>query len=113
MRRTNGFANEAEAVNSFYGNFDWADVPSPLMKDAEKVKNIGVAVKPTLVSHKLVEENTNGRKLVANPYFHLVDTAGNHLPYISEINKDYVPERELVTCVLSIVTSLGSSRPYC
>ena len=67
-----------------------------LMKDAEKVKTIGVAVKPTLESHILVEENTEGRKLVANPYFHMVDTAGNQLPYISEINEEYVPEREVV-----------------
>jgi peptide/nickel transport system substrate-binding protein len=96
LRTADGFANEAEAVNFFYGNSDWTDVPSPLMKDAEKVKNIGVAVKPTLESHILVEENTEGRKLVANPYFHMVDTAGNQLPYISEINEEYVPEREVV-----------------
>lgn len=96
LRTADGFANQAEAVNFFYGNSDWTDVPSPLMKDAEKVKNIGVAVKPTLESHILVEENTEGRKLVANPYFHMVDTAGNQLPYISEINEEYVPEREVV-----------------
>ncbi|WP_286190054.1 ABC transporter substrate-binding protein [Labrenzia sp. R4_2] len=96
LRTADGFANEAEAVNFFYGNSDWTDVPSPLMKDTEKVKNIGVAVKPTLESHILVEENTEGRKLVANPYFHMVDTAGSQLPYISEINEEYVPEREVV-----------------
>jgi len=96
LRAEQGFASEAEAVNFFYGNSDWTDVPSPLMKDEEKVQAIGVAVKPTLESHILVEENTEGRRLVANPYFHMVDTAGNQLPYISEIREEYVPEREVV-----------------
>ena len=96
LREEHGFANEAEAVNFYYGNSDWMDVPSPLMKDAEKAEAIGVVVKPTLESHIVVGENTEGRDLVANPYFHMVDTAGNQLPYISEINEEYVPEREVV-----------------
>ncbi|TCP60511.1 peptide/nickel transport system substrate-binding protein [Rhodovulum bhavnagarense] len=96
LRAAHGFADEAEAVNFFYGNSDWKDVPSPLMKDADKVAAIGTAVMPTLESHIVVEENTEGRHLVANPYFHMVDTAGNQLPYISEINEEYVPEREVV-----------------
>lgn len=96
LRAEHGFGDESEAVNFFYGNSDWTDVPSPLMKDAEKAEAIGVAVKPTLESHILIEENTEGRKLVANPYFHMVDTAGNQLPYISEQREEYVPEREVV-----------------
>jgi len=96
LREAHGFASEAEAVNFFYGNSDWKDVPSPLMKDADKAAAIGVAVKPTLESHIVVEETTEGRRLVANPYFHMVDTAGNQLPYISEIREEYVPEREVV-----------------
>ena len=96
LREEHGFANEAEAVNFFYGNSDWTDVPSPLMKDGDKAQMIGTAVKPTLESHILVEENTEGRRLVANPYFHMVDTAGNQLPYISEQREEYVPEREVV-----------------
>jgi peptide/nickel transport system substrate-binding protein len=96
LRAEQGFATEAEAVNFFYGNSDWKDVPSPLMKDMEKVEAIGVGVMPTLESHILIQENTEGRHSVANPYFHMVDTAGNQLPYISEINEEYVPEREVV-----------------
>ena len=96
LREKHGFANESEAVNFYYGNSDWTDVPSPLMKDADKAKALGVAVKPTLESHIVVDENTEGRRLVANPYFHMVDTAGNQLPYISEIREEYVPEREVV-----------------
>jgi len=96
QREAHGFGNASEAVNFFYGNSDWKDVPSPLMKDGDKVQALGVAVMPTLESHIVVEENTEGRRLVANPYFHMVDTAGNQLPYISEIREEYVAEREVV-----------------
>ncbi|ARE38806.1 Oligopeptide ABC transporter, periplasmic oligopeptide-binding protein [Rhodovulum sp. P5] len=96
LREKDGFADESEAVNFYYGNSDWKDVPSPLMKDAEKATSLAAAVMPTLESHIVIEENTEGRHLVANPYFHMVDTAGNQLPYINEINEEYVPEREVV-----------------
>ena len=96
LRAQHGFATEADAVNFYYGNSDWKDVPSPLLKDPAKAQAIGVGVKPTLESHIVVEETSEGRRLVANPYFHMVDTAGNQLPYISEIREDFVPEREVV-----------------
>jgi len=51
---------------------------------------------PTLESHIVAAEDSNGRRLVANPYFHMVDTAGHQLPYIDEIREDYVPERDVV-----------------
>jgi peptide/nickel transport system substrate-binding protein len=95
LRAEHGFASEAEAINWFYGGSDWKDVPSPLLKDAAKAQAIGVAVVPTLESHIVVEDNTEGRRLVANPYFHMVDTAGNQLPYIPEIREVYVAEREV------------------
>lgn len=95
LRAEHGFASEAEAVNFYYGSSDWKDVPSPLLKDAAKAAAIGVPVKPTLESHILIEETSDGRVLVANPYFHMVDTAGNQLPYISMIREEYVPEREV------------------
>ena len=50
---------------------------------------------PTLESHIVVEESAEGRKLVANPYFHMVDTAGNQLPYISEIAETYIGDKEV------------------
>ncbi len=90
-----GFANGAEAVDFYYGGSDWKDVPSPLLKDADKAAKIGRAVLPTLESHILVEENAEGRKLVANPYFHMVDTAGNQLPYIGEIVETYIGDKEV------------------
>jgi peptide/nickel transport system substrate-binding protein len=50
---------------------------------------------PTLESHILISESTEGRHLVANPYFHQVDTAGNQLPYISEQDEIFVNEDEV------------------
>lgn len=90
-----GFENAAAAVDFYYGGSDWKDVPSPLLKDAEKAAKIGRAVVPTLESHIVVEETSEGRKLVANPYFHQVDTAGNQLPYINEIVETYVGDKEV------------------
>jgi len=78
----------AEVADLYY-NTDWTDTPSPLLGgEADDVL-------PTLESHILVEETTEGRRLVANPYFFMVDTAGNQLPYINEQEELYVPESEV------------------
>ena len=90
-----GFANAAEAINFYYGGSDWKDVPSPLLKDNAKALKMSKAVVPTLESHVVVGETSLGRDFVANPYFHMVDTAGNQLPYINEYNEDYAPEKEV------------------
>ncbi|MBV7393094.1 ABC transporter substrate-binding protein [Mameliella sediminis] len=90
-----GFENAAAAVDFYYGGSDWKDVPSPLLKDADKAARIGRAVLPTLESHIVVEESAEGRKLVANPYFHQVDTKGQQLPYINEIWESYVADKEV------------------
>ncbi len=84
-----GFENWAAMVNNYYGGSDWKDVPSPLLKGTD------TRVVPTLESHILVEETATGRKLVANPYFFMVDTAGNQLPYIDEIEEQYVADKEV------------------
>ena len=84
-----GFETWADWVNSYYGSSDWKDVPSPLLKGTAE------NVLPTLESHILVEESATGRRLVANPYFHQVDTAGNQLPYINVINETYVQDKEV------------------
>lgn len=90
-----GFASEGEAVNFFYGPSDWKDIPTPLLRDASRLDAIGRGVVPTLESFIVVEDNAQGRRLVANPYFHMVDTAGQQLPYISQIVETYAPEREV------------------
>ncbi len=95
VAREYGFDSAKAAVDFYYGGSDWKDVPSPLLKDGEKAARIGRAVVPTLESHIVVEESSEGRKLVANPYFHMVDTAGNQLPYIPEISETYIGDKEV------------------
>ncbi len=95
LAKSFGFEKAGDAVNFYYGGSDWKDVPSPLLKDADKAKKIGRSVVPTLESHIVVEENAEGRKLVANPYFHQVDTKGQQLPYISEIVESYIGDKEV------------------
>ncbi|NJN18461.1 MAG: ABC transporter substrate-binding protein [Oscillochloris sp.] len=87
--REKGFENWAEWLNNYYGASDWKDVPSPLIDGSDST------VVPTLEAFIVVEETAEGRKLVANPYFFVVDTAGNQLPYINELNEQYVPDKEL------------------
>ena len=48
-----------------------------------------------LESHIYISDTTEGRHLVANPYFHQVDTAGNQLPYISEQDEVYINDNEV------------------
>jgi peptide/nickel transport system substrate-binding protein len=84
-----GMENWAELLNEYYGASDWKDVPSPLIDGSDTM------VLPTLESHILVTETPEGRKLVANPFYFVVDTAGNQLPYINELNEEYVPDTEL------------------
>ncbi|MBO6826244.1 MAG: ABC transporter substrate-binding protein [Sneathiella sp.] len=90
-----GFESAAAAIDFYYGGSDWKDVPSPLLKNPEQASKVGRAVVPTLESHIVVEESAEGRKLVANPYFHMVDTAGQQLPYIPEINETYISDKEV------------------
>ena len=78
-----------ELLTEYYGASDWKDVPSPLIDDFDS------QVAPTLESHILVEESAQGRVAVANPYFHMVDTAGHQLPYINVIDETYVPDKEV------------------
>jgi len=78
-----------EVAELYYGNSDWTDTPSPLLGGQAD------DVLPTLESHILVEETTEGRHLVANPYYFAVDTVGNQLPYINEQDELYVPDVEV------------------
>lgn len=89
LAQEQGFESWVDLVNLYYGSSDWKDVPSPLLSGASDF------VMPTLESHILVEESTTGRHLVANPYFFIVDTQGNQLPYINEIDELYIPDDEV------------------
>ncbi|WP_298855459.1 ABC transporter substrate-binding protein [uncultured Ruegeria sp.] len=90
-----GFENGYELIKAHYGNSDWMDTPSPMLTAGDKLANLLKDTMPTLESHILVKESTEGRHYVANPYFFQVDTAGNQLPYISEMDETYVPDEEV------------------
>lgn len=99
-----GFANGYEAVIHYYGQSDWKDVPTPINKAADKVGTMLAAgfpaTAPTLESFITIEDDVEGRRLVANPYFFQVDTAGNQLPYINEIKEVYIADEDIQTAKL-------------
>ena len=66
-----------------------------MLNSPDKVANLPADVVPTLESHIYISDTTEGRRLVANPYFHIVDTQGNQLPYISEQDEVYINDNEV------------------
>lgn len=96
-----GFENGYDAIKAYYGNSDWTDTPSPLLSRPEIAGNLPMPVIPTLESHMYTADTTEGRHLVANPYFHQVDPSGQQLPYISEQDEVYKNDNEVR--LLSIV----------
>ena len=90
-----GFENGLAVVSAYFGNSDWTDTPSPLLALPDKVAQMPADVMPTLESHIVIKETTESRHLVANPYFFMVDTAGNQLPYISEQDEVFINEDEV------------------
>jgi len=90
-----GFENGLAVIKAYFGNSDWTDTPSPLLNSPKKLAKLPADVIPTLESHMTITDTTEGRHLVANPYFHIVDTQGNQLPYISEQDEVYKNDNEL------------------
>lgn len=90
-----GFENGYAAVAAYYGSSDWMDTPTPMLAHPDKVAGMPAAAHPTLESHIVIAETTEGRHFVANPYFYMVDTAGNQLPYINEHDEIFVSETEV------------------
>ncbi|MEX0283733.1 MAG: ABC transporter substrate-binding protein [Paracoccaceae bacterium] len=90
-----GFENGYDAIKAYYGNSDWTDTPSPMLSKPELIDGLPKAAVPTLESHFYVTDTTEGRHLVANPYFHQVDTTGQQLPYISEQDEVYINDNEV------------------
>jgi len=95
MAQAAGFENGLAVLSAYYGNSDWTDTPSPLLSKPDKVAKLPADVVPTLESHITIADTTEGRHLVANPYFFMVDTAGNQLPYINEQDEVYINENEV------------------
>ncbi len=90
-----GFESGYDLVNYYYGNSDWTDTPSPMLRDPELAAKLPYGTQPTLESHIYITDTTEGRKLVANPYFHQVDTTGQQLPYISRQDELYANDNEV------------------
>jgi peptide/nickel transport system substrate-binding protein len=90
-----GFENGLAVIKAYFGNSDWTDTPSPLLNSPDKVAKLPADVVPTLESFLTVSDTTEGRHYVANPYFFMVDTQGNQLPYISEQDEVYANDNEV------------------
>lgn len=90
-----GFANGYEVIKAYFGNSDWTDTPTPQLNSPDKVANMPADTMPTLESHILIRDTTEGRHFVANPYFHMVDTTGQQLPYINEQDEIYANDQEV------------------
>jgi peptide/nickel transport system substrate-binding protein len=90
-----GFENGIAVVSAYYGNSDWTDTPTPMLSNPDKVAKLPAPTQPTLESHIYISDTTEGRKLVANPYFFMVDTTGQQLPYISRQDELYANDNEV------------------
>jgi peptide/nickel transport system substrate-binding protein len=95
LAKSIGFENGYAVIKAYYGNSDWMDTPTPMLSSPDKVDGMPAATAPTLESHIIISESTEGRHMVANPYFHMVDTAGNQLPYIGETDEIFVGNSEV------------------
>ena len=82
-------------IKAYFGNSDWTDTPTPLLNAPDKAANLPADTMPTLESYIYISDTTEGRKLVANPYFFMVDTQGNQLPYISEQDEVYINDPQV------------------
>ncbi len=90
-----GFENGLGAIKAYFGNSDWTDTPSPLLNSPDIVAKLPAAVQPSLESYLTTSDTTEGRHYVANPYFFMVDTAGNQLPYINEQDEVYANDNQV------------------
>ena len=90
-----GFESGYKLLLFYYGSSDWTDVPSPMLRDPSKLSKLPANIQPSLESFITVADTTEGRHYVANPYFHMIDTAGNQLPYISEQDETYINDNEV------------------
>ncbi len=95
LAKSLGFENGYALIKAYYGSSDWMDTPTPMLSHPDKVASLPLDAAPTLESHIVVSETTEGRRFVANPYYYMVDTAGNQLPYINEMDELYVAESEV------------------
>ena len=68
---------------------------SPILKDKDAATKLGRHVKPMLEPWILFSSDADHRKWVPNPYYFMVDSAGQQLPYIDHLYERFVPQREV------------------
>jgi peptide/nickel transport system substrate-binding protein len=90
-----GFENGYAVIRAYYGNSDWMDTATPMLNSPDLVAKMPGDAAPTLESHIVVKETTEGRHFVANPYFFMVDTTGQQLPYINEMDELFANDQEV------------------
>ena len=90
-----GFESGYDVINLYHGQSDWPDTPTPLLRTPDKIDKLPAAVMPSLEAYIIVAEAPEGRHYVANPYFHMIDTAGNQLPYIDEQDETWANNDEV------------------
>lgn len=90
-----GFENGYAAIMAYYGNSDWTDTGTPMLNRPDSLDVLPKNAMPTLESHFIISETTEGRRFVANPYFFMVDTAGHQLPYINELDELFANDQEV------------------
>jgi len=86
---------QANGFDDWIGQFklyfhDWKDSYHPY--DGPEGTKFAV---PTLESHVLVDESPEFRRYTTNPYFFIVDTAGNQLPYYNEAYEIYSEDEDV------------------
>lgn len=86
--QANGFDDWVGQFKLYY--HDWKDTYHPF--DGPEGTQFVV---PMLESHILVEETPEFRRYITNPYFFMVDTAGNQLPYYNEAYEIYSENMEV------------------
>lgn len=95
LAKSLGFENGYAVIRAYYGNSDWMDTATPMLNAPDLVAKMPGDAAPTLESHIVVRETTEGRHFVANPYFHMVDTTGQQLPYINELDELFANDQEV------------------
>ncbi len=95
LAKAAGFETGYEVIKAYYGSSDWTDTSTPMLNNPDKLAQLPAHTVPTLESHIVVKESTEGRHYVANPYFFQVDTQGNQLPYIAEQNELFINDNQV------------------
>jgi len=85
----NSSITSTDKILEMWSPSNWKDVGSPWLTGTGDVWT------PTLEPFIVVDESTEERRLVANPYFYAVDTSGQQLPYINEMSELFIEDSQV------------------